>query len=98
MTEEAHPKLVTEMSTIEKLEWINQTIGGQLGVAFHDAAVGTNYPRPIGFALLTFDLGAGGHMVWISSAERDDMIEALREMLRKFETGEADGLASEDGS
>jgi hypothetical protein len=41
----------------------------------------------LGFALLIFDLGERGHMSYMSSAHRADMIEALRELVARLETG-----------
>lgn len=40
------------------------------------------------FALLTFTEGAGGFASYVSNADRDDMIRALREMADKLERGE----------
>lgn len=39
-------------------------------------------PPGWGFALLMFTYGEGGSMVWLSSAERQDMLKALQEFLR----------------
>lgn len=41
----------------------------------------------VGFALLLFDFGGKGHLTYISNAQRDDMVEALREFIRKHEGG-----------
>jgi hypothetical protein len=38
-------------------------------------------PEGAGFALLLFDLGEKGNMAYMSSARRDDMIEALEELI-----------------
>jgi diaminopimelate decarboxylase len=35
----------------------------------------------VGFALLFFDFGGGGHITYISNAQRDDMRAALGELL-----------------
>ncbi len=41
----------------------------------------------IGFALLVFDFNTAGMSNYISNAQRDDMILALRETLKRFEEG-----------
>jgi hypothetical protein len=40
-------------------------------------------PKGWGFALLMFEYGGGGSMVWLSSAAREDMLKALQEFLQK---------------
>lgn len=42
-------------------------------------------PKKVGFALLVFDLGSGGerYMNYISNAERDDMVRAMEEFVRR---------------
>jgi hypothetical protein len=41
--------------------------------------------RPgIGFALLLFDFGDGGGMAYMSNAEREDMIQAVEELLAEL--------------
>jgi len=44
-------------------------------------------PEGFGFTLLIFSYGGGkdGSMFYLSSAERDGMIEAMREFIRKHE-------------
>lgn len=42
-------------------------------------------PRGAEFALLMFDLGAGGHLAYCSSARREDMLRALRELVVELE-------------
>lgn len=37
----------------------------------------------VGFALLIFDFGGGGNLAWISNAQREDMLEALKEFMEK---------------
>ena len=41
----------------------------------------------IGFALLVFDFNSAGISNYISNAQREDMITALRETLKRFEAG-----------
>lgn len=38
-------------------------------------------PPGVGFAVMIFDLGEGGHMTYVSNGERADMINALKELL-----------------
>lgn len=42
-------------------------------------------PAGKGFALLIFDFGENGHMNWISNAEREDMIKAMKEFVARHE-------------
>lgn len=42
-------------------------------------------PQEIGFSILTFDLN-GGMINYISNCQREDMIEALKEFIRRNET------------
>jgi len=41
--------------------------------------IGDSLPPGVGFALLMFDFGEGGQMTYVSNAQRDDMVRALRE-------------------
>lgn len=42
-------------------------------------------PDGMGFALLLFDYGNGGNMFYISSAQRQDMLNAMREFIQTEE-------------
>lgn len=42
-------------------------------------SIGANY----GFTLMMFDFGEGGHLTYISNAQREDMILAVKEWLIK---------------
>lgn len=42
-------------------------------------------PVGFGFTLLIFNYGEGGGMFYLSSAERQDMINAMREFIHKHE-------------
>lgn len=42
-------------------------------------------PAGFGFTFLMFSYGAEGAMFYISSAQREDMIKALREFIQKHE-------------
>lgn len=52
----------------------------QIGEALRDSCA--KVPG-YGFALLIFQFGDGGNMFWTSNADRDDMIEAMEEFIRK---------------
>lgn len=47
--------------------------------------IGSQMPPGYGFNLLIFSYGEGGNMFYISSAQRQDMINAMREFIDKFE-------------
>lgn len=44
-------------------------------------------PKGTGFAVMVFDFGGRGHMTYVSNAQREDMITALREQITHLETG-----------
>jgi len=52
-------------------------------------ALKNSMPKGWGFTLLMFTYGAGGSMMYLSSAQRGPMIESLKELIAKLETGEA---------
>lgn len=43
-------------------------------------------PAGMGFTLLLFDFGEGGNMFYMSSADREDMIKAMKEFISKQES------------
>lgn len=45
-------------------------------------------PRRIGFVLWLFDFGQSGFATYVSNAEREDMIKALKEMLERLESSQ----------
>lgn len=45
--------------------------------------IGANLPEGVGFALLVFDFDGPGSLAWISNANRDDMLKALKEFMQK---------------
>ena len=47
--------------------------------------VGNMTPKGWGFAVLCFSFGENGFMNWVSNAERQDMIKALKEMVENLE-------------
>ena len=49
--------------------------------------IGGSLPDGVGFCLMIFDLGEGGHMTYLSNAERDDMVKGVRELLEAVEAG-----------
>lgn len=42
-------------------------------------------PEGMGFTVLMFDYGAGGAMFYLSSAQRADMINSMKEFIKKQE-------------
>jgi hypothetical protein len=52
-------------------------------------AIGESLPEGVGFALTLFDFGAGGMLAYVSNAQREDMIRALREQIERLESGVA---------
>jgi len=48
-------------------------------------AIDTEIPLGTGFVLLMFDFGEGGFMNYISNAQRDAMIPALKELISMLE-------------
>lgn len=44
-------------------------------------------PDGWGFTLMMFSYGEGGNTTYISTARREDMLKALREMIEKLEAG-----------
>ena len=59
-----------------QVEGILKEIGGQLGAKM---------PAGFGFNLLIFSFGEGGSMFYISNAQRQDMIESMKEFIEKQE-------------
>lgn len=52
-----------------------------LGNRMRSACEGTGY----GFALLLFSFGEGGNMFYTSNAQRDDIVNAMREFIEKVQ-------------
>lgn len=63
-------------ATLEESERVMQSIA---------RVVGNMVPQGWGFAVLCFSYGEGGFMNWVSTAQRQDMIKALREMAEQLE-------------
>ena len=40
-------------------------------------------PKGLGFALFVFNFGDGGHLAYMSNAQREDMIKAVKEWLAR---------------
>lgn len=64
-----------------------------------DQAIQSTSPpgrREFGFALLLFSF-QGPEATWISNAERESMVQALKELIQRFEEGTADELSRPKG-
>lgn len=48
--------------------------------------IGSALPPETGFALMMFNHGEKGHMTYVSNASREEMIEALKELIARLET------------
>lgn len=53
------------------------------------------FPTGTGLLIMAFDFGDTGHMSYISNAQREGMIEALREQLQRLEMGTHDTAGRE---
>ena len=72
---------------LAELEGMCTAIGDRIGVAI-EGFPGLAGGDGIGFALLLFEFGdAGTWSTYISNAQRDDMIKALRECANNLEAG-----------
>lgn len=49
------------------------------------SSIGGSLPAGVGFTLLLYSFGEGGHLTYISNANRADMVKAMRELLAKWE-------------
>ena len=67
---------MTKRATLEEAERTMQSLA---------RVVGNMTPQGWGFAVLCFSFGENGFMNWVSNAERQDMIKALKEMVEKLE-------------
>lgn len=45
--------------------------------------IGSSLPKGVGFSLFIFDIGEGGNMFYISNADRQDMIKAMKEFIER---------------
>jgi len=62
-------------------------LGGLVDYALHDDKGRDKKTEQIGWAVLTFDFKAEGGMInYISNAQREDMITALKEFIHNMET------------
>ena len=57
---------------------IGRVIGHELDAHFGN--------RKVGFTLLLYDFSEGGHLTYLSNAERTSMIAAMREFIQNLET------------
>lgn len=53
------------------------------------------FPKGTGLTLLAFDFGGGGHMSYVSNAQRADMIKAMEEHLEHLKMGTEDTAGKE---
>lgn len=67
---------MSQRATLEEAERKMQSIA---------RVVGNMVPQGWGFAVLCFSFGENGFMNWVSNAQRQDMIKALRECADKLE-------------
>jgi hypothetical protein len=67
---------------LEHLEETARGIGGTIGRVLDDVYG----PKQVGFCLIVFDFGEGGWSTYVSNAQPEDMIAALRELADKRET------------
>jgi hypothetical protein len=51
----------------------------------------SSYFSGYGFALLVFDFGDKGRMNYISNAQREDMLTAMKEFISRNEFGDIEG-------
>lgn len=70
---------------MRKIEATAREIAGLLG----DALEASGHKKDCGFTLLIFSY-EGPEITYISSAEREGMKQTLRELLAKWDAGEAD--------
>lgn len=47
--------------------------------------IGSQMPPGWGYCLILFTFGEGGHMTYISNANRDDVVATLKELAGKME-------------
>lgn len=75
--------MATPSSADPALEAAMADLGRSLGTVIRQR--GEAMGRVIGFALLTFDMGKGGHLAYVSNADRGDMVRAMKEFIAKVE-------------
>jgi hypothetical protein len=76
---------------LHKLEEKAREIGGLIGKSLAEG-MGKRY----GFTLMLFSFD-GAELTWISNANRDDMVELLKEFQAALQSGEADALSRPKG-
>jgi hypothetical protein len=62
-----------------------QDIARTMGRIFLEALEQANNGQPLGFSIMLFELGKTDSLVWVSNAQRDDMIDALEAQLEQLE-------------
>jgi hypothetical protein len=68
--------------TRQSLEAVTQVLASDLR-----ARIEVAFGKKIGFCLLMFDMGEKGFISYASNAERDGMMNTLREVLATWEAG-----------
>mgnify|MGYP001814238329 CR=1 FL=1 len=63
--------------TVEEIEELVNTIAN---------STDERVPDGVGFAVMLFEFGKGGHMAYASNGRRQDMIRALQELLGKLQS------------
>lgn len=74
-------------STIESIEGNFEVKNAQVQKALRELGqdLKEKMPEGMGFTLLMFDYGENGAMFYLSSAQREDMIKAMKEFIIKNE-------------
>lgn len=80
-------KKPVDMSKLVHMEKINREVGYLIGRVIEESG------SKFGFALFMFSFGDGAEMTWISNANRNEMITAMKEFIAKVEAGEDDEFA-----
>ena len=78
----------SNMAKLVRMEKVNREVGALIGESIKQS--GGNY----GFALFMFSFGDESEMTWISNAEREDMVKALKEFIETVDKREIRLLAS----
>ncbi len=55
----------------------------EIAQVFAGILLNLGFEGKLGFAVLVFDFGTGGNLGWVSNAQREDMINAMKEFIEK---------------
>jgi hypothetical protein len=69
------------------MEETARRVGALIGSVLDDHAEANPESPRVGFCLMMFTFGEGGWATYLSNAEREDMVEAIRELLGNIENG-----------